>query len=486
MNAVTDRPNILFIMTDEQRGDCLGYAGHPDVKTPYLDSLAADGIYFPNAWSACPTCVPARAILHTGLSQRHTGKVGYQDRVDWNYGCTMAGELSRAGYYTQCVGKMHVHPLRNYLGFHNVELHDGYLHEYRYPNVEYSENQLIADDYFHWLKSELGADADVTDTGMDCNGWTARPWPYAEKYHPTNWVASRSIDFLRRRDPRQPFFLMASFVRPHAPYDAPQYYFDLYKDKDLRPPVKGDWNDTAMLEKRGMVFNSCTGPKDPELIRQQQIGYYACITHLDHQIGRIIQALIEHRLMDNTVILFTSDHGEMLSDHGWCRKALPYNGSARIPMFISGPERYIGPRGRTDDSLVELRDVMPTLLELAGAPIPAHLDGRSMLHPLDREYIHGEHTFGFNRWSSQFIVTKTDKFIWLNERNEEQYFDLVNDPDETHNAIHDPDKQERIAYLRNLLIQELKDSEEGYSDGTRLIPGRTPVNCLSNVELPNC
>ena len=83
-------------------------------------------------------------------------------------------------------------------------------------------------------------------------------------------------------------------------------------------------------------------------------------------------------------------------------------------------------------------------------------------------------------------MTKTDKFIWLNERNEEQYFDLVNDPDETHNAIHDPDKQERIAYLRNLLIQELKDSEEGYSDGTRLIPGRTPVNCLSNVELPNC
>ena len=97
-------------MTDEQRGDCLGYAGHPDVKTPYLDSLAADGVYFPNAWSSCPTCVPARAILHTGLSQRHTGKVGYQDRVDWNYGCTMAGELSRAGYYTQCVGKMHVHP----------------------------------------------------------------------------------------------------------------------------------------------------------------------------------------------------------------------------------------------------------------------------------------------------------------------------------------------------------------------------------------
>lgn len=174
--------------------------------------------------------------------------------------------------------------------------------------------------------------------------------------------------------------------------------------------MRGDWDDEAMLEKRGMVFNSCTGPRDPELIRQQQVGYYACITHVDHQIGRILQALIEHKLMDNTVILFTSDHGEMLSDHGWCRKSLPYNGSAHIPMFISGPERFIGPRGRVDNSLVELRDVMPTLLDLAGAPIPKHLDGQSMLRPVERDYLHGE----------------------------------------------------------------------------RLIPGRTPVNCLSNATLPNC
>ena len=151
MTEMNKRPNILLLMVDEMRGDCTGYAGHPDVKTPYLDSLASQGIVFPNAYSSCPTCVPARAILHTGLSQRHTGKVGYQDRVDWNYGCTMAGELAKAGYYTECVGKMHVHPLRNYLGFHHVELHDGYLHEYRYPNVPYSENQLVADDYFYWL-----------------------------------------------------------------------------------------------------------------------------------------------------------------------------------------------------------------------------------------------------------------------------------------------------------------------------------------------
>ena len=224
-----NRPNIILIMADEFRGDCLGFAGHPDVKTPYLDSLASESVYFPNAYTPCPSCVPARAVLHTGLTPRGCGRVGYQDKVDWNYSSTLAGELARAGYYCQCVGKMHVHPLRNTLGYHNVELHDGYLHAYRTENTPAYENQREADDYFHWLRGELGVDADVTDTGLDCNSWLARPWIYDEKYHPTSWVTDRGIDFLRRRDPRMPFFLTLSYVRPHAPYDAPQHYFDMYE-----------------------------------------------------------------------------------------------------------------------------------------------------------------------------------------------------------------------------------------------------------------
>ena len=205
-------PNIVLIMTDQMRGDCLGIAGHPDVKTPYLDSIAAKGILFDHAYSACPSCVPARAALHTGMRQEHHGRVGYQDMVNWNYPHTMAGELAAAGYYTQCVGKMHVHPLRNLMGFHNIELHDGYLHAYRDPAAAWEESQKQADDYFYWLKQELGADADVTDTGMECNSWVSRPWIYEEKYHPTNWVSTRSIDFLRRRDTSKPFFLMASYL----------------------------------------------------------------------------------------------------------------------------------------------------------------------------------------------------------------------------------------------------------------------------------
>ena len=226
-------------MADQMRGDCLGIAGHPDVKTPYLDALAAEGVRFPNAYSACPSCIPARAALYTGMSQGKNGRVGYEDLVPWSYPHTLAGELSAAGYYTQCVGKMHVHPLRNNLGFHDVRLHDGYLHAYRRPDTPSFEDQRRADDYYWWLKNNLGAAADVTDTGLDCNSWTVRPWIYEEKYHPTNWVASECLDFLRRRDRSKPFFLMASFVRPHPPLDPPQCYVDLYRDKKLRPPPVG-------------------------------------------------------------------------------------------------------------------------------------------------------------------------------------------------------------------------------------------------------
>ena len=200
--------------------------------------------------------------------------------MEWNYGCTMAGELTRQGYQTHCVGKMHVYPARNSMGFSSVELHDGYLHYGRFPGVDYHENQQISDDYFYWLKNEKGIACDVTDSGVECNSWVARPWPYEEALHPTNWVASRSIDFLRRRDPRKPFFLMVSFVRPHAPYDAPQCYFDMYRDRALRAPARGDWDREDWLQRYGRRYNAATGPSDPELIRQQQIGYYACITHM--------------------------------------------------------------------------------------------------------------------------------------------------------------------------------------------------------------
>ncbi len=474
-NATKRQPNILLIMTDQMRGDCMGTAGHPDVKTPNLDHLAACGVRYTNAYTACPSCIPARCALHTGLKQEHHGRVGYQDRVPWQYPVTMAGALAKAGYYTQCVGKMHVHPLRNLMGFHNVELHDGYLHAYRNGNVPYVENQRIADDYFYWLKTQLGIDRDVTDMGLECNSFTARPWMYEERLHPTNWVTDRSIDFLRRRDRSMPFFLMASYLRPHPPFDAPEYFFSMYRDMELTPPPIGDWADADRLRRLGRFTDADTGSCDPELMRQARIGYYACISHLDNQIGRLLDALRDDGCHQDTVILFTSDHGELLGDHHTFRKTRPYQGSIHIPLLMA---RVPGIKpGSVSDRLTELRDILPTLTELAGVDTPEGVDGVSLLQDPDREYLHGEHSGG--DLGNHYIVTKTDKYCWFTQSGREQYFRLDKDPKELHDAIEEPDCQERVTHLRSLLIQELTGREEGYTDGLRLIPGRPEKCCLS-------
>ena len=478
MGREQKRKNIVLLMTDQLRGDCMGCAGHPDVKTPYLDTLASKGVRFENAYSACPSCVPARAALHTGLTQESHRRVGYADGIRWEYPHTMAG------YYTQCVGKMHVDPLRNYLGFCHVELHDGYLHYYRDPEIPYRENQKQADDYFHWLKQEKGIDCDVTDTGLECNSWVARPWIYEEKYHPTNWVTDRSIDFLRRRDPDMPFFLFTSYLRPHPPFDAPQCYFDMYRNKELTPPVVGDWCDEEALRARGRIFDSDTGPLDPELVREMQIGYYACITHLDHQIGRLIQALVENKLYDDTIILFVSDHGELLGDHHLFRKSRAYQGSSRVPFLVSGGGFRPEKPGSVKTDVVELRDVMPTVLEAAGVQIPDS-EGISLWNtalkesgtPEVREYLHGEHTLG--EASSHWIITRDEKYIWYSQTGEEQYFWIAEDPDELHNLIGSETAKERVEALRGLLIQELQDREEGFVREGRLVTGCEPIVWLT-------
>jgi arylsulfatase len=480
------QPNILLLMCDQFRGDCLSYSGHPDVKTPYLDSLAAQGVSFDNAYSSCPSCIPARVALFTGKSQEGHGRVGYEDGIDWNYEHMMAEEFSSNGYQTECIGKMHVHPARKHCGFQGLKLHDGYLGHYRSQNIPHHQHQEVTDDYLYYLKDKLGQHADITSTGPECNSWIVHPWIYDEKLHPTNWTADESIRFLQTRDRTRPFFLMTSFVRPHQPFDPPQTYFDLYRDKELRAPAQGDWVDPTLTEKYGFIKDSIFGCNDSESRRLAMAGYYACITHVDHQIGRILTALAETGDYNNTIVLFLADHGELLFDNNFYRKALPYEGSTHIPLLVHVGKNVQNITPFRSDTLTELRDIMPTILDFAGIPIPDGVDGFSLAPEIlgeeknEREFLHGEHSF-HSSLSSQFIVTKTDKYIWYSEKNEEQYFNLEKDPREEHNAINDTKYQERIAYLRSVLIQELKDREEGYSDGASLKTGCTPLNSLSHI-----
>nr|WP_240128162.1 MULTISPECIES: sulfatase-like hydrolase/transferase [unclassified Collinsella] len=149
-----------------------------------------------------------------------------------------------------------------------------------------------------------------------------------------SWVVDESIRFLETRDRMRPFFLMASFVRPHSPFDAPAEYFEMYYGKELVEPALGDWVDRSLTESDGMVIDSVHGRHDAELRHQAMAGYYACITHIHHQIGRLVTALEPDATCTNTVVVFTSDHGEMLFDHEKFRKVLPYEGSPRVPLIV--------------------------------------------------------------------------------------------------------------------------------------------------------
>lgn len=478
---MADQPHILLLNVDQWRGDCLSLDGHPVVQTPYLDTFAAGGTRFSRAYAATPTCIPARAALHTGLSQRSHGRVGYQDGVAWNYPTTLAGEFTRGGYQTQAIGKMHVYPERSQMGFQNVILHDGYLHFAR----RHAGNLDSVDDYLPWLRRELGREADYFDHGLGCNSHVARPWDKAEYLHPTNWVVSQGIDFLKRRDPRKPFFLYLSFHRPHPPYDPPGWAFEQYIDSPMPAPPVGDWTEGFAAHNDAPRADCNVGDIGAARLQRARAGYYGHMTHIDHQINRFLEVLAQFGARDNTFICFVSDHGELMGDHHLFRKSLPYEGSARVPLILHGPRNSRIRAGGVSDAVVELRDIMPTLLDCAGLPIPDEVEGRSLL-PLARgqqtsvrEVLHGEHLYGGQ--SVQWLTDGKEKYLWFSGTGREQLFDLAQDPQECRDLSAECGAQ-RLARWRRRLIEELQGREEGFTDGASLLTGRPVAAVLSHVH----
>lgn len=452
------RKNVVLIMVDQLRFDAININGNKTISTPNLDNFAGEGINYINAYSSTPTCVPARASLLTGLSQKNHGKIGYVERINFNYKRTIATEFNKRGYYCKAIGKMHVHPSRKLCGFHHVELHDGFLHTNRNINRKFYEAYESTDDYLEWLKEKMGYSADLIDLGIDCNSWVSRPWPFNEMYHPTNWVVTKGIEFLKKRDRTMPFFLKLSFTRPHSPYDPPRYYYDMYMNnyKELQMPKIGEWAKGRDYFEQTYDVVAKAGLINEMDLKRAMAGYYGLITHIDHQIGRFMIALEEQGILKDTVFMFVSDHGDQMGEHGLFRKGFPYQGSCHIPMIIYDPSSK---KSKVVDEIVDLQDVLPTLIELATGDIIDDLDGKSILSGKKvREYLHGEHQLG--EFSSQFIITKDYKYIWFPMTNYEQLFNIKEDKNELENII---DKNKEVAdKLRNILIEELKNREEGF------------------------
>lgn len=474
------RPNIILVCVDQMRADALGADGNELIDTPWLDRLAQYGNRFSRAYSATPTCVPARVALFTGKSPELHGRYGYREGISFPdaYPVTLQSTLRDAGYQTFGVGKMHVFPDRARCGFDDVLLHDGFLHVSRHLSKGPS---AAIDDYVLWLREQTGdPSADYQDTGAGCNAMAARPWEREERLHPTRWVADQSFRFLQRRDPTRPFFLYMSFHRPHAPFDPPQWLWEKYRDRPGPRRAQGDWLGRFDRFRREGDVEAEFATRKQSVHDEVRAGYYGAIEFIDLQINRLMETLSDQGLLQNTVIAFVSDHGEMLGDHDLYRKSVGYEGSARVPFLLHLPRRIReqwGPTGEVD-AIAELRDLMPTLLDAAGVKVPEGVDGRSLRPAIAgegpvRDHLHGEHVIGqLGYHSMQWIRSERYKYLWFSGDGHEQLFDLETDPLEEHDLAADPAHADELAQHRALLVDALREREEGFVDGDDLVPGR--------------
>jgi len=471
------QPNIILLTTDQQRGDCLGIDENAPscLQTPTLDYLARSGARFQRGYAECPSCFPSRRCLLTGTAPAAHGMVGMKGN-DWNPPHTLPGELKKAGYHTYLIGKLHLQPHGKRFGFDHQQLSDA---PFQY-----------GDEYSRWLQDTHGLfDLDAGSShGQDPNGWNARPTHLREDQTHTHWCVSQALEFLKNgRDPSMPFFLNLSLFDPHPPLAPPALYYDRYIHRQLPAPVVGDWADVWEAPEKGLSTSACRIKLDDQQMQCCRAAYYATVNFIDDQIARLHLFLIRQKLLNNTWILFTSDHGEMLGDHNLYRKCWPYEGSARVPFFVRPPATDEHPKGIVSDQPVGLQDVMPTLLDIAGVKIPKACTGRSLLPVIRgqrakvRDVLHGEHAGQYEYADGMhYLVSNRYKYVWYSQRSCEHLFDLQEDPNELHDLSRDPDAEKRLQPWRDRLIKVLKNRPEKFVRAGKLRLG-APHHC----HIPN-
>ncbi len=460
------RPNILLLMVDQFRADCLGSDGNKVIRTPHLDRLAREGARFSAACSSTPTCTPARTALLTGLSPWHHGMIGYGE-VSGNYPIKMPQAIRDAGYYTFGIGKMHWSPQRALNGFHGVLLDESGRRQ----------SPDFISDYHQWFARQAPG-KDPNATGLGWNDHRSRPYVLPEELHPTFWTAQMAADFVGHYDRTDPFFLKVSFARPHSPYDPPPRFWEMYREQDMPARVIGDWAGRNAPVQQPFTNDLWHGDLGDEQVRRSRRGYYGSITFLDEQIGRILQALERRGVLDNTLILFTADHGDMLGDHHLWRKSYAYQSSARIPFLVRCPKGWL-PEARCGVTLrqpVELRDVLPTFLDAAGSRVPDQLDGRSILPLLKgqasgwREWIDLEHDICYDRSNHWNALTDGRwKYVFHACDGREQLFNLQQDPGEIRDLAAHPASAGDLAAWRQRMVDHFKERGERFVKAGRLV-----------------
>jgi arylsulfatase A-like enzyme len=451
----TKNPNVLLICTDHWAASHLGSAGNRAILTPGLDEIAACGVRYTNAYSECPVCVPARRSLMTGMSPRSHGDRVFNDSLTFPKVTTLATAFKKAGYQAHAVGKLHVHPQRDRIGFDDVILDD-----------EGRPQWGVTDDYDIYL-GDQGYAGRQFDHGMSNNQYHWRPWHLDETHHATTWAGREMARTIKRRDPTRPSFWYLGFRHPHPPLVPPQAYVDLYDRVDIDKPLRSAWSEAEDLPFPIQALKSRHNLYSEDQFMEAKRAFYALCTQIDHQIRYLIGTLRLEGILDDTVVMFTSDHGDMLGNHGMLAKRVFYEGSANIPMILM-PNKD-NPRvneGVVDDRLVAFADVMPTLLDLAGVTIPDTVDGQSMIDS-NRDYIYGE--CGEDDHATRMIRDGDWKLIWYPTGNHFHLFDMQNDPHEMTDLASKTEHASTLLRLQKMLKSELYGGDLEWMDGDQFV-----------------
>lgn len=451
------RPNILIIMPDQLRADCLSCAGHPVVQTPNLDRLAAEGVRFPQTYTTSPICMPARSSFLSGLFCHNHGQ--------WsNYGSlpptadTYAQRLRTAGYRTCHIGKSHLY---EHGGGRHLRDHEPFMHalgwddlfETTGPHATRNTDSIMTD---HWQK--IGCLQTFRDdyAKRDRHGFLTATWPSPMPPGETmdDFVGRTACDYLAGYQRPEPWVTFVGFGGPHEPWDPPADWAARYEGRAMNAPLPvtppETWLTPAAAAHRANLARG-EHALAPEQVAHIRALYYGKISHIDWWIGRLLDTLDQRGLAQNTLVILWSDHGEMLGDRNLYHKSIFYEQAARVPLILRLPDR--AGAGTQRQQLVSLVDLFPTMLEAAGCPPRKQEFGRSLLpvvanpsashHDAVFSEIHGRTMVRDGRYKQ--VVDRTGDVLKL--------YDLASDPAENCNLVGKPEAEATVQRLQQRLLR---------------------------------
>lgn len=437
-----DQPNILIIHADQHRFDCIGAYGNRDVLTPNIDKLAADGVIYQNSFCSFPVCTPSRYSLLSGLYVHQ--HMGWTNHCTLPYGLdTFPRILRLAGYHTKAVGKMHFTPTYLDVGFEEMEL------------AEQDGPGRYDDDYHRFLMENGLADhIDLMDQVMEYRQQAPDEYWHRfgtiesdldEAHYSTTWIGDRTVETLRQWN-RGGNLLMVGFTKPHHPFDPPAPWSRMYDANSLT--LLPGWTKECLpldLQMHRGYFHNSTLTEDR--LKKIMAYYYATISQIDYHVGRMVEVLKQQGIYDNTMIIYTSDHGDYMGYHHMVLKGgYMYDPLMKVPLIIKYPGLQYA--GTTCKAMVSNLDLASTILRQAGCHVGKFMQGIDLAeNKAGRDLIFAESGMG-----TEYMVRSAEyKLLLCRDREESQFFDLRKDPFECHNLFQHLDYQKLIAeYIKAL------------------------------------